>query len=75
MFLADAKEQYLYSISYREFLSRHLDISEPEVFAALQYLATDSSVGIESATAGSRTVLYRISRECKATGIPSPRRG
>ena len=67
---ADAKEQYLYSISYREFLSRHLDISEPEVFAALQYLATDSTVGIESVTAGF-TLSYMYLPGVKATGIPT----
>jgi len=49
---ADDKEEYLYSISYREFLSKHLDIHEPAVFAALQQLTTDSSVGIEATTAG-----------------------
>ena len=48
----EEKEGYLYSISYREFLSKHLDITEPEVFAAMQNLSTDSGVGIESATAG-----------------------
>ena len=65
---ADAKEDYLYSISYREFLSRHLDIREPEVFAALQYLTTDSSVGIESATAGF-ALSYMYLPGVKATGI------
>jgi len=66
--LADKKEEYLYTISYREFLSRHLNISEPEVFAALQYLTSDSSVGIEAATAGS-ALFYSYLPGGKATGI------
>ncbi len=46
------KEDYLYGISYREFLEKHLDIKEPEVFAAMQSLSTDSGLGIDHATAG-----------------------
>jgi spermidine dehydrogenase len=45
------KEEYLYSISYREFLERHLDIHEPDVFAVLQDLAIDYGAGIEAAHA------------------------
>lgn len=66
---ADAKEDYLYSISYREFLSKHLGIREPEVFAALQYLTVESSVGIEAATAGG-ALFYTALPGRKATGIP-----
>lgn len=63
------KEDYLYSISYREFLSKHLDITEPEVFAAMRNLATDSGVGIESATAG--TSLFYVGLPGRnAIGIP-----
>ena len=47
----DESEYYLYSISYREFLERHLDIHEPEVFAVLQDLPLDWGVGIEAANA------------------------
>jgi spermidine dehydrogenase len=47
----DSKEGYLYTISYRDFLSKHLEIREPEVFAVLQDLTADIGVGIESATA------------------------
>jgi len=47
----DAKADYLYTISYRDFLSKHLDIREPQVFALLQDLASDSGVGIESVPA------------------------
>jgi spermidine dehydrogenase len=66
----EEREEYLYTISYRDFLSKHLDISEPEVFAALQYLATDSSVGIEAATAG-LALFYMSLPGVKAVGIHS----
>lgn len=46
----DEEEAYLYGISYREFLERHLDIREPEVFAVLQDLALDFAGGIEVLT-------------------------
>jgi len=49
----DEREEYLYGISYREFLERHLDIHEPEVFAVLQDLPLDWGVGIEAARAAS----------------------
>ena len=41
---ADAKFDYLYSLSYRDFLSKHVGISEREVFATLKELTSDSSV-------------------------------
>jgi len=41
------KEEYLSSISYREFLEKYLGITEEEVFKVLQALTTDTSVGIE----------------------------
>ena len=47
----DAKEEYLYTLSYRDFLSKHLNIREPEVFAILQDLTSDSGVGIEATPA------------------------
>lgn len=53
------KEDYLTSISYREYLERYLGITEEEVFRALQALTTDTSVGIETATAaGALFYLY-----------------
>ena len=64
----DEKEDYLYSISYREFLSKHLDIKEPEVFAALQNLATDTGVGIETASAGG-SLFYVGLPGLNATGL------
>lgn len=65
----DEKEEYLYSISYREFLSKHLGIKEAETFAVMHDLATDSSVGIDSATAGD-ALFYVSLPGRKATGIP-----
>jgi len=65
----EEKEGYLYSISYREFLSKHLDITEPEVFAAMQNLSTDSGVGIETATAGD-SLFYVGLPGRNAIGIP-----
>ena len=48
---ADAKEEYLSTISYRDFLSNHLGVTEPEVFAVLQDLAYDPGMGIEAVDA------------------------
>jgi spermidine dehydrogenase len=45
---ADAKQHYLYTLSYRDFLIKHLDIHELEVFAVLQDLAADTGLGIEA---------------------------
>jgi spermidine dehydrogenase len=45
------KEEYLYTLSYRDFLSKHLNIREAEVFAVLQDLTTDSGVGIDATPA------------------------
>ena len=47
----DAKRDYLSSISYRDFLSKHLDITEPEVFTLLQDMPMDIGLGIEAVTA------------------------
>ena len=66
---ADEKWQYLYSISYRDFLSKHLDIREVEVFAVLQDLTSDSSVGIEATPAGD-AIYYSGLPGRKATGLP-----
>jgi len=66
---ADEKEDFLYSLSYRDFLGKHIGISEPEVFAALQNLTTDSSVGIESTAAGD-AIFYSYLPGGKAIGLP-----
>jgi spermidine dehydrogenase len=47
----NAKAEYLYTLSYRDFLIKHLNIREPEVFAVLQDLTSDSGVGIEATPA------------------------
>jgi spermidine dehydrogenase len=65
----DEKEDYLYTLSYKDFLSKHLDITEPEVFAAMQRLSTESGLGIESATAGD-SMFYGGLPGRNATGIP-----
>jgi spermidine dehydrogenase len=65
----DAKEVYLYSVSYREFLSRHLNIGDPEVFAVLQDLTSDSGVGIE-ATPAMDALSYTGLPGWKAAGLP-----
>ena len=49
----EARWEYLNSISYREFLEKHLDIHEPEVFAILQDRSIDYGIGIEAAHAAS----------------------
>lgn len=49
--LVDAKRDYLSSISYRDFLGKHLDISEPEVFELLQDMPIDIGLGIEATSA------------------------
>jgi spermidine dehydrogenase len=48
---ADRQQAYLSTISYRAFLERYLDVSEPEVFALLQGISTDLGVMIDSAVA------------------------
>ena len=46
-----ARRRYLNSISYKDFISKHLDITEAEVFAVLQDLASDSGLGIDACPA------------------------
>jgi len=48
---SDLQGDYLYSISYRTFLERHLGIHEPEVFALLNGISTDVGPTIETAPA------------------------
>lgn len=47
----EERYEYLYTISYRDFLARHIGITESEVFAVLQDLTSDAGVGIEATTA------------------------
>ncbi|RLA30903.1 MAG: spermidine dehydrogenase, partial [Gammaproteobacteria bacterium] len=45
------EDDYLNSISYWEFLSRHMNIREPEIYAIFENLTSDWCVGIESVPA------------------------
>ena len=45
------KERYLSRISYRDFLSKHLNMREQDAFRVLQDLSCDSGVGIEATPA------------------------
>ena len=49
----DAKWKYLESISYRDFLLKHMAITEPEVLELLQDQAIENGLGIEAITAAS----------------------
>ena len=48
---ASEQEEYLWRISYRDFLERHMGITDPEVFALYQGLTVDSSASIEVSSA------------------------
>ena len=63
------KWDYLYNISYRDFLVKHLGISQAEVLAVLQDLTIDSGVGIDSVNAFS-AMSYGGLPGWKATGLP-----
>jgi len=65
---ADSKLDYLYSLSYRDFLSKQVGISEPEVFAALSNFTSDSSLGIDATLAGD-ALFYSYLPGLKASGI------
>ncbi len=45
------ENDYLRSISYREFLSRHMNIREPEIYAIFENMMSDWCVGIEAVPA------------------------
>jgi len=64
----DEREEYLFGITYREFLERHLDIHEPEVFAILQDLPLDYGVGIE-ATAAAEAIDWAWLPGARAAGL------
>jgi spermidine dehydrogenase len=63
-------QKYLSSISYRDYLSKHLGITEPEVFDVLQDLAIDPGVGIETVDAY-LAVTYLGLPGWKAAGLPN----
>ncbi|MDA1063557.1 MAG: NAD(P)/FAD-dependent oxidoreductase [Proteobacteria bacterium] len=59
---------YLYSISYREFLERHIGISNAEIFALFQGLTLDTGASIEESSAGT-TIGYLGLPGLLATGL------
>ncbi len=48
---AERQEEYLYGVSYRDFLAKYMGITHPEILALLQGLATDVSVNFSIAPA------------------------
>jgi len=66
---ADEKWKYLNSISYREFLVRHMGVTEPEVFDLFQDLAIDYGVGIDAVPAA-EIMDYAGLPGWAATGLP-----
>jgi spermidine dehydrogenase len=64
------KWDYLYNISYRDFLVKHLGISQAEVLAVLQDLTVDSGVGIDSINAFN-AMSYGGLPGWNATGLPA----
>lgn len=65
------KWDYLRALSYRDFLVKHLGITEPDVFAVLQDLAGDSGVGIETINTAS-ALWYAGLPGWKSAGLPEP---
>lgn len=64
----EEQEDYLWQISYKDFLTKHLDVDHPEVLQLLQGLTNDSSASIETATALG-IITYVGLPGLKATGI------
>ena len=67
----EEKPAYLASISYREFLTRHLGVTEPEVFALFQDIVADIGLGIE-ATDAYLALTYASMPGWAASGLPDP---
>ena len=66
----DKKWDYLYNMSYRDFLRQHLGITELDVFNVLQDLAVDSGVGIDAINALS-AMTYGVLPGWDASGLPA----
>ena len=47
----DEQEYYLWRMSYRDFLERHMGVTDPEVLALYQGLTADSTASIEASSA------------------------
>jgi len=69
---ADRQAAYLSKISYRSFLERHLDITEPEVFALLEGISTELGVTLDAASSAD-SLLYVGMPGLGATDIPRVR--
>ncbi len=67
---AARQAEYLYSISYRDFLARYMGITNPEIIALLQGLATDLSASFDVASAMG-AISYVGLPGLKATALPS----
>ena len=65
----DEKVDYLYTISYREFLRRHLGLDSEELLRVLHGLASDAGVGIDAVSAG-EALFYSVLPGRGATGLP-----
>ncbi len=65
----DEKVAYLSGISYRDFLTKHLNITEPEVFVLLQDLMGEIGVGPE-ATSAYLAIMYAGLPGREAAGLP-----
>jgi len=63
------KWAYLQSISYRDFLGKHMGIHDEEIFSVLQDLASDFGVGIEAVTAA-HAISYSGLPGWDAAGLP-----
>ena len=61
--------EYLYSISYREYLRQLFGVTDDEAIAVMQDMASDSGVGIESVSAGD-AILYSGLPGYEAAGFP-----
>lgn len=63
------KWDYLYTITYRDFLAHHMGVTEKEVFDIFQDLTTDSGVGIDAVDAVSAMWGYGLPG-WDAAGLP-----
>jgi len=67
---AERQAEYLWGVSYRDFLARYMGISNPEVIALLQGMATDLSVNFDVASSIG-VIGYVGLPGRKATALPS----
>lgn len=65
----DEKPSYLSRISYHEFVTKHLSITEPEVLELLSHFTQDIGLGIKDITAA-RALSYALMPGWNAAGLP-----